>query len=64
MYVSLNELYFELDLPPVEMGDSLGWNFDDGELKVEYSSIIDTDGTPCLVMSFNVAPKYDFFKIV
>ena len=64
MYVSLNELYFELDLPPVEMGDSLGWNFDDGELKVEYSSIIDTDGTPCLVMSFNVAPKYDFFKII
>lgn len=64
MYASLNELYFELNLPSVKMGELLGWNFDDGELKVDYSSIVDTDGTPCLVMSFEVAPKYDYYKIV
>lgn len=64
MYVSLNELYFELGLPSVEMGEALGWNFDDGEIQVTPSSIVDTDGTPCLVMNFNVAPKYNYYKIV
>lgn len=64
MYVSLNEFYIELGLTPVEMGDMLGWNFDDGEIEMYYSSMLDTDGVPCLVMSFNVAPKYDYNKIV
>lgn len=64
MYVSLNELYVELGLSPVDMGDVLGWNFDDGEIEVFFSSLVDTDGVPCLVVSFNVAPKYDYSRIV
>ena len=64
MYVSLNEFYRELDICPVDMGDVLGWNFDDGEIEVYFSAQVDTDGVPCLVVSYNVAPKYDFSKII
>lgn len=64
MYVSLNEFYRELDICPVDMGDVLGWNFDDGEIEVFFSAQVDTDGVPCLVVSYNVAPKYDFNRII
>ena len=63
MYVSLNELYMELGLPPVDMGDELGWRFDDGEIEPFFSAQVDTDGIPCLVFTVNIAPKYDFSKI-
>ena len=63
MYVSLNELYSEIGLAPVEMGDMLGWNFDDGEIEAYFSAQVDTDGVPCLVMTMSVAPKYEFSRL-
>lgn len=61
-YASLNEFYRELGLGPVNMGDHLGWRIDDGRIEIEFSSQLAEDGTPCLVMLYNVAPKYDFDK--
>lgn len=60
MYASLNEFYDEIGLPPIEIGDKLGWNVDDGQIEVEFSSQLAADGTPCLVISFNVAPNYGY----
>ena len=62
MYASLNEFYDEIGLPPIEIGDKLGWNIDDGQVEVDFSSQLATDGTPCLVISFNVAPDYGYSK--
>lgn len=62
MYASLNEFYDEIGLPPIEIGDKLGWNIDDGQIEVDFSSQLATDGTPCLVISFNVAPEYGYSK--
>ena len=62
MYASLNEFYDEIGLPPIEIGDKLGWNMDDGQIEVDFSSQLAADGTPCLVISFNVAPDYGFSK--
>lgn len=64
MYASLNEFYFEIDIPPVKIGDMIGWNIDDGELDVDFSSQLADDGTPCLVISYTVAPKYDYSSIM
>lgn len=63
MYASLNEFYSEIDLPPVEMGSELGWNFDDGEIKINYSTVLAPDGRPCLAIHFNVLPSYDYSKL-
>ena len=62
MYASLNDFYEELGLPPTEIGYELGWNIDDREIRVEYSSILASDGTPCLAISYNVAPRYNYSK--
>lgn len=60
MYVSLNDFYDEIGLSPTKIGDDLGWNLDDGEIDVDFSSQLAEDGTPCLVIRYTVAPKYDF----
>lgn len=62
MYASLNEFYDEIGLPPIEIGDKLGWNIDDGQIEVDFSSQLASDNTPCLVISFNVAPDYGYSK--
>lgn len=62
MYVSLNEFYDEIGLSHVVIGDELGWNIDDGTIEIEYSSQLADDGTPCMVIGYNVAPKYNYSK--
>lgn len=63
-YVSLNEFYDELGLDHTDLGDDLGWNLDNGLLEVDFSSQIAEDGTPCIVISYNVAPRYDYSKLM
>ena len=62
-YVSLNEFYSELGLSPIKMGDDLGWNIDDREIRVDFSSQLAEDGTPCLVIDFSVSPKKEYSKL-
>lgn len=64
MYVSLNDLYDELDLDHTKLGDELGWKIDDGLVELYFSSQLADDGTPCVVMDFTRAPKYNFSKLL
>ena len=60
MYISLNEFYYAIGLDPIEIGDNLGWNIDHGYIEPDFSSQLATDGTPCLVISHTVEPRYEF----
>lgn len=60
MYISLNDFYYELGIPPTTMGDILGWNVDKGLIDINYSSCLGADGIPCLVLEYRVAPRYDY----
>lgn len=60
MYISLNEFYYILGLKETKLGDDLGWNIDDGLIDISFSSQLADDGTPCLVMDYRVAPRYDY----
>lgn len=63
-YVSLNDLYEEIGLKSTKRGDKLGWNVSrEGLIDIYYSSQLADDGTPCLVMDYEVAPKYDYYKL-
>lgn len=64
MYVSLNDLYDELDLDHTKLGDELGWKIDDGLVELYFSSQLADDGTPCVVMDFTRAPKYNFSNLL
>lgn len=59
-YISLNEFYSEIGLDEVGVGHDLGWNIDKGYLKLEFSSHLTDDGTPCLVVGFENPPRWDF----
>ena len=60
-YISLNEFYMEIGLPTVEIGDFLGWNVDKGMIELRFSSQLANGRTPCLVMSYAIAPEYNYF---
>ena len=64
MYVSLNDIYDELNLKHSGNGDELGWKLDDGFIEVDFSSQLSDDGRPCLGIEYMVAPRYDYSKLM
>ena len=61
-YVSVNDLYDELGLEYTSIGFDLGWNVDKGLLDIDFTSQIAADGTPCIVLNYNVAPRYGYVE--
>lgn len=59
-YVSLNDFYDELALDHTDIGDDLGWNIEDGQIKIDFSSQIADDGTPCVVIDYENRPTYGY----
>jgi len=59
-YISLNEFYYELGLGSIKIGDDIGWNIDSGYIDLNFSSQLSENGTPCLVVDYNVAPRYEY----
>lgn len=64
MYISLNQFYSALGLSTTTLGDELGWNVDDGMIDISISAQIAEDNTPCIVIDYLIAPKYDFSKLL
>jgi len=60
MYISLNEFYYEIGLKPTSIGDDIGWNIDRGYIELNFSSQLTDDGNPCLVIDYQVTPRYDY----
>lgn len=63
MYVSLNDLYDELGLSHVKLGEDLGWCvdwLDRDKIKLATDAVIDEDGVPCLVIDYRIAPRYGY----
>nr|DAO93536.1 MAG TPA: hypothetical protein [Caudoviricetes sp.] len=64
MYVSLNDFYYEVGLDNIKIGDELGWNIDNGYIDLSFSSQLTSDGTPCLVIDYSIAPRYNFSELM
>lgn len=63
MYISLNEFYDAINLDHIKIGDDLGWNIDStGYIELRFSSHLDHQGRPCLVMDYVLAPQYDYHR--
>lgn len=63
-YISLNELYDEIGLKRIDLGDRLGWNLERGNIDPDFGYAGADDGTPCLVLAFRVEPRYDYEKLM
>lgn len=57
-YISLNDVYYELNLSSTKMGDYVGWHVDDGLVEPRFSSQLTENGEPCLVLDYNIDPRY------
>lgn len=57
MYLSLNDLYYELDLNPVDLGAMMGWDVDH-MVQFSFSSQLTSEGEPCLVLQYEVHPLF------
>lgn len=58
MFLTLNDVYYELGLSSTTLGDVMCWHIDDGLIEPDFSSQLTDEGVPCLVMDFNIQPKY------
>jgi hypothetical protein len=57
MFMSVNDVYSELDLPSNGLGGLVGWNIDDGLIEPEFSSQLTENDIPCLVLDFTMMPR-------
>lgn len=63
-YVSLNDLYSELEVRGTDVGEQLGWNlYRDGIIEPDFDSQIASNGEPCIVLNYMVSPTYNYHRI-
>lgn len=60
MFISLNDVFYELGLENTKMGDEVGWLTDDGMFGFDFSSQLCKGGIPCLVIDYQRTPRYDY----
>jgi hypothetical protein len=58
MRLDLNELYYLLNLPQIELGRMVEFNLEKGKIEPIYSTQLDTNGKPCLVIDYDVYPNF------
>lgn len=52
----LNELYYEMGLAPIDLGESNGWTSLNRMLEMKFGAKIATDGQPCIVVEYEQLP--------
>lgn len=54
-FITVNEFYNEIGIPPVDSGDHLGWSLDN-KMEVGFDTTSTEKGVPCMVLKFNIEP--------
>lgn len=62
-YTSLNTFYSLIGADSTRLGSELGWNIDFGKLEINYTTQISENGKPCIVIEYNVLPRYEYWKM-
>ena len=57
-FISLNDAYYYLGLGSTKLGDELGWDINEGLIEFNFSSQLTEYGIPCLVIDYNVGPRF------
>lgn len=56
IFITLNDVYYALELKSTKLGESVGWRVEDGQLRPHFSSQLTEKGRPCLVLDFDNEP--------
>lgn len=54
MFISLNELYYIIGIPNINLGEKIGWNVEDGLINFYFGSTITSENEPCIVLEYDV----------
>ena len=54
MFVTLNDFYYELKIPPIKLGNELGWNSQKGLADIRFGTMTNDKGEPCLTLDYDV----------
>lgn len=57
-YIPLNEWYSLIGLDGIELGNDLGWNYNEGDMVLMFSSQLSSKDKPCLVIGYRTPPYY------
>lgn len=57
VWISLNDLYSYIGLPPIKAGDDIGW-FPEQKVEGMFAAQLNKTNDPCLVLDFEVAPRH------
>lgn len=59
-YVYLNDLYYNLGIKRIAIGDKLGWSMRclGDQVDIDFSSQLTDNGEPCLVLIYQTEPTY------
>lgn len=57
--VTLNDFYAELELPPIDIGDMLSWDVDNGLIEVILGGTRTRDGRLCLTIQHENQPRFN-----
>lgn len=60
-WIDLNSFYDKLGLEMIPMGEGMGWS-DSEEFNVKFSSVLDKNNTPVLVINYDTQPKSEFYR--
>lgn len=58
MRLDLNEYYYEVGLPPIPLGELVGFDLEKGQVEAVYSTQMTPNGKPCIVVDLYVYPKH------
>ena len=58
MRLDLNSLYYSLGLPPIELGNMVGFDLEKSQVEPIYSTQLGENGKPCLVIDVDVYPQF------
>lgn len=62
-YISLSEFYDEIGLSHTAQSDDIGWNiYRDGQINIDFPATKTEKGEPCLMLDYDVEPRYDYSK--
>lgn len=53
---TLNDFYYSLGIPTIDLGEHIGWNTD-RMLEMRFSSQVSSSGEPCLVLVYETMPS-------
>ena len=56
LYITVNEFYDELNMPHIKLGENFGWNIENGLIEKWFSSQLDENNNPILIVDFNCGP--------